>query len=191
MAIIGYVRSSSNDAHLTELQRRELNTLSPKRVFTDEGYGRLNAPRPGLDAAIAAVRPGDTLVIWRLDRLGRSAMQVIRLIHELTDRGVSFRSLEDDLDTASDTGRELARAFSIFARMEKNLTPERTAVGLAVARSQGKVGGRKPSLSPEQRARVIEMHGSKRMTVKEIASVFGVSEPTIYRVVADHRAGLS
>lgn len=188
MAIIGYVRSSTTDADLVELQHRELKALSPARIFEDEGYGRLNAPRPGLDAAITALRPGDTFIIWRLDRLGRSMMQVLRLIHELTEKGVYFSSIEDDIDTSTDAGAELARVLGMFGRMEKNLTPERTAIGLAAARTQGKVGGRKPSLSPEQRARVVEMHASKKMTAKEIASVFGVSEPTIYRTVAEHKA---
>ncbi len=187
MAIIGYVRVST-DQQSTAMQRDVMERLSPERIFEDVGYSGSKASRPGLDAAMEYLRPGDTLSVWRLDRLGRSTVNVLNMIKELADKGIGFQSLTEGIDTTTAQGRMLLTILAAFAEMEREILIERTRVGLDAARARGKVGGRKRSLTHKQREQVMKLYRSQTMTIKEIAAAYSVSEPTIYRTIAELKA---
>lgn len=187
MAVIGYVRVST-DQQSTDMQHDAMARVSPERIFEDVGYSGAKASRPGLEAALEYLRDGDTLAVWRLDRLGRSTLHVLNLIKELSERGIGFQSLTEGIDTTTPQGRMLLAIIASFAEMEREILVERTKVGLDAARARGKVGGRKRSLTYKQREQVLKIYRSKSMTIKDIALTFGVSEPTIYRTISEMKA---
>jgi len=187
MTEIAYIRVSSKD-QLLDLQRDAMTAAGITKVFEDEGVSGSKTSRPGLDAAVEYMRSGDTLVVWRLDRLGRNTVAVITLIKELKERGIGFRSLTEGLDTGGVYGELLLTIIAAFAQMEREVLVERTSKGLDAARARGKVGGRKPSLTPTMKATVMKMYRSKEFTIKEIAQHHSVSEPTIYRTISEMKA---
>jgi len=140
--LIGYARVSTHEQTL-DLQLDALNGVGCRRIFHDMASG-VNTDRPGLDEALAFVRPGDTLVVWRLDRLGRSLGHLIEVVAALEARGIGFRSLEDPIDTSTSGGKLVFQIFGALAEFERNLIRERTLAGLAAARTRGKTGGRRP-----------------------------------------------
>lgn len=139
--LIGYARVSTGDQNL-DLQKNALIRAECELVFEDMASGK-NARRPGLKRALRRLRPGDVLVVWKLDRLGRSVRDLITLVSELQARGVNFRSLTDSIDTSTPAGRFFFHVMSALAEMERELIVERTRAGLAAAREQGRVGGRR------------------------------------------------
>ena len=143
--LIGYARVSTQDQHL-ELQREALVKAGCQKVFEDKVSGT-RADRPGLAKALEMLREGDALVVWKLDRLGRSVKQLVDLIGELRQQGVQFKSVTDAIDTGTPSGRFFFHVMASLSEMERELIVERTRAGLEVARQLGRKGGRKPKMT--------------------------------------------
>jgi DNA invertase Pin-like site-specific DNA recombinase len=176
--LIGYARVSTQDQNL-ELQRKALLDTGCEKIFDDKVSGS-RSERPGLAQALGILRDGDTLVVWKLDRLGRSVKHLVDLVGELDELGVHFRSLTDSIDTITVSGRFFFHVMASLAEMERELTVERTRAGLEVARSLGRVGGRKRKMTDSklESARKLLAGG---VSVKDVAKNLGVSVPTLYR----------
>jgi DNA invertase Pin-like site-specific DNA recombinase len=176
--LIGYARVSTQDQNL-ELQRKALIDAGCEKIFDDKVSGS-RSERPGLAQALGMLRDGDTLVVWKLDRLGRSVKHLVDLVGELDELGVHFRSLTDSIDTSTASGRFFFHVMASLAEMERELTVERTRAGLEVARSLGRVGGRKRKMTDSklESARRLLAGG---VPVKDVAKNLGVSVPTLYR----------
>ena len=182
---IGYARVSTDDQQL-HLQLDALTTADCTQIFHDEGISGAQVQRPGLDAALAALTPGDVLVVWRLDRLGRSMTHLVTVIEELLDRQVGFRALCDGaIDTTSASGELIFHIFSALAQFERRLIQERPRAGLAAARARGKKGGRQPRHVGEPRVRMAyTMYVDQRLSVADICQTLRISQATFYRYVA-------
>jgi DNA invertase Pin-like site-specific DNA recombinase len=177
--LIGYARVSTLDQNL-DLQSDALTNAGCLRVFDDTASGKLDA-RPGLAKALDFVRPSDTLVVWKLDRLGRSIGHLIETVNGLAAKNVGFRSLSEAIDTTTPAGKLLFHMFGALAEFERDLIRERTMAGLAAARARGRVGGRRPKLNARQIAVARQMYDSRDHTVQEIADTLRVSRGTVYR----------
>lgn len=180
MTVIGYARVSTGDQN-TEAQEAALRAAGCVRVFTDQASGA-KAARPQLDAALNYLNAGDTLVVWRLDRLGRSLPHLVEVVRLLGDRQVEFRSLTEAIDTTSPSGRLLFHVAAAFAEFERDLIQERTRAGLAAARASGRVGGRPTVMTPDRltAARTL-LAGGK--THAEATSALGVSLSSLRRAL--------
>ena len=184
--LIGYARVSTGDQDL-KLQLDALKTAGCRDVdiYTDKVSGS-RASRPGLDACVATLEPGDTLVVWRLDRLGRSMPHLVGLVEELLGKGIGFRSLQDGvIDTTTASGELMFNIFSSLAQFERRLIQERTQAGLAAARARGRLGGRRP-ISPDD-PRVVtakRLHKDRSLSIDQICAMLGISRPTFYRYLA-------
>lgn len=179
--LLGYARVSTVDQDVA-LQHDALAATGCYRVFTDKVSGSIQA-RPALTDLLDQLRPGDTLVVWRLDRLGRSIRHLIDLLTDLESRGVGFRSLTESIDTTSPGGRLIFHVFAALAEFERGLIRERTNAGPAAARARGRTGGRPPHLTADQIATARRLYEQKDMTVNRIGEVLGVSRTTIYRAL--------
>lgn len=179
--LLGYARVSTTDQDAA-LQVDALKAAGCYRVFVDTISGALEH-RPELDKLLDQLRPDDTLVVWRLDRLGRSIRHLIDQLQALADRGVGFRSLQETIDTTSPGGRLVFHVFAALAEFERDLIRERTNAGLVAARARGRTGGRPSSLSTDQVKAARRMYEQKDMTVAQIGDVLGVSRTTIYRAL--------
>ena len=175
--LIGYARASTDDQTL-DLQRDALTEAGCERIFEDTASGA--AERPSLHDAVSHLRAGDTLVVWRLDRLGRSLKDLIARAEDLRTRGVGLRSLQEAIDTDSSSGRLVFHIFGALAEFERGLIRERTQAGLAAARARGRLGGRRKRLNQRQRAHAVELYRSRQHTVKEICGLMGISRATLY-----------
>jgi len=178
---LGYARVSTTDQD-AQLQHDALTAAGCYRIFTDTASGALQS-RPELDKLLDQLRPGDTLVVWRLDRLGRSIRHLIDQLSELEDRGIEFRSLQESIDTTSPGGRLVFHIFASLAEFERDLIRERTNAGLAAARARGRVGGRPPSLTGDKLATAKKLYDQQDLTVAQIGDILGVSRSTIYRAL--------
>ena len=176
--LIGYARVSTQDQSL-ELQRQALSQAGCQKVFEDHVSGA-QTERPGLAKAWETLREGDTLVVWKLDRLGRSVKQLVNLVGELHQQGVQFKSLTDAIDTTTPSGRFFFHVMASLAEMERELIVERTRAGLEVARQLGRKGGRKPKMT-ESKIKSARKLLTSGMAAKEVAHNLGVSVPTLYR----------
>ena len=184
--LIGYARVSTEDQRL-DLQRDALAQLGCHRVFEDRASGaRVN--RPGLAAALSHLRRGDTLVVWRLDRLGRTTHQLVNLLDQFEREGIRLRSLQDGIDPTSVMGEAMLQIGAVFAEMERNLLRERTNAGLAAARARGRLGGRKPRLSADGLDTARRLMADPFLTMEEIASRLGVGRTTLYRALSRAQA---
>lgn len=179
--LIGYARVSTDEQNL-QPQLDALGAAGCRRVFEDVGSGSLKH-RPQLDACLEFLAPGDTLVVWRLDRLGRGLRHLIELVERLDGEAIGLRSLTEQLDTSSPGGRLVFHVFAAIAEFERDVIRERTRLGLAAARARGRLGGRPRALSPEKIAQAQAMRAQK-MTMPAIAGAFGVSVATLYRHLA-------
>lgn len=177
----GYARVSTGDQD-ARLQHDALATAGCYKVFTDTASGAL-ASRPELGKLLDQLRPGDTLVVWRLDRLGRSIRHLIDQLTELQDRGIEFRSLQENIDTGSSGGRLVFHIFASLAEFERDLISERTHAGLEAARARGRRGGRPPLLSGDKLRTARKLYEQQDMTVAQIGEVLGVSRTTVYRAL--------
>jgi len=139
------------------------------------------AARSGLDQTLELLRPGDTLVVWRLDRLGRSLKHLIGLMGELEEQGIGFRSLQESIDTTSSGGKLIFHMFGALAEFERNLIRERTRAGLAAARARGRQGGRPEALDKRKQQMAVDLYHQKKHTVQEICQSMGITPPTFYR----------
>ena len=178
--LIGYARVSTQDQH-RELQREALVKAGCQKVFEDKVSGT-RADRPGLAKALEMLREGDALVVWKLDRLGRSVKQLVDLIGELRQQGVQFKSVTDAIDTGTPSGRFFFHVMASLSEMERELIVERTRAGLEVARQLGRKGGRKPKMTGSKIASARKLLASG-VPPKDVASNLGVSIPTLYRWV--------
>jgi DNA invertase Pin-like site-specific DNA recombinase len=179
--LLGYARVSTNEQDLTA-QKDALKKACCKAVYTDVASG-VRTSRPGLDACSKNLRPGDTLLVWRLDRLGRSMPHLITLIEKLRRQGISFKSLCDGaIDTTTASGDLVFNIFSALAQFERRLIQERTRAGLAAARARGRLGGRKSIDSQNPKVRMAQkMHQDKSLSIGEICESLKISRPTLYR----------
>ena len=153
------------------------------RFFSDTMSGA-KAQRPGLDDALEFLRPGDTLVVWRLDRLGRSLKDLITLMSRLQERGIGFQSLQEQIDTTTSGGKLIFHVFGALAEFERDLIRERTRAGLAAARARGRKGGRKKKLdSPQKLAMARSLYSDKTRSITDICQALHISRATLYRYV--------
>jgi DNA invertase Pin-like site-specific DNA recombinase len=176
--LIGYARVSTRDQHLN-LQQDALLAAGCEKVFLDEVSGTV-AARPGLDKLKEQLRRGDTLVVWRLDRLGRSVRDLIDWVTQLEQDGVGFKSLQEAIDTTTANGKLVFHLFAALAEFERNLIGERTRAGLAAARARGKQGGRPKALPADKRQLLVTLYEQKTMPVKTLCAMMGISKPTLY-----------
>jgi DNA invertase Pin-like site-specific DNA recombinase len=184
--LYGYARVSTT-LQDPALQHDALRAAGCARIFTDKASGKLDR-RPQLDKLLEVVLPGDVVVVWRLDRLGRSLKHLIATVAELGERGVGFRSLSEAIDTTTAGGRLLFHIMGALAEFERQLIVERTHAGLAAARARGRHGGRPTSMTPEKVRVAREMYDSREYTVEKIASTLGVTRTTIYRHLGRRRS---
>lgn len=185
--LIGYARVSTHeqilDLQLDALQRAGLDE---RNIFTDKKSGTTaKAERPGLNEALSHLRSGDTLVVWRLDRLGRTLKQLIELINDLNARGIGFKSLQESIDTTTSGGKLVFHIFGALAEFERELIRERTHAGLTAARARGRKGGRPTieSKDPKKIAMALKLYDEMNMQVQEICATLHLSRSTLYRYV--------
>jgi DNA invertase Pin-like site-specific DNA recombinase len=176
---LGYARVST-DEQVADLQHDALQAAGCVKVFTDKASGSLDR-RPQLDRLLDQLRPGDTVVVWRLDRLGRSLKHLIQIVEDLAEAGVGFKSLTEGMDTTTSGGKLIFSIFGALAEFERSLIRERTMAGLASARARGRVGGRPPVMTPDKVKVARQLYKAKELTVEEIAKTIGVSRKTVYR----------
>jgi DNA invertase Pin-like site-specific DNA recombinase len=182
---IGYARCSTDKQDLAA-QRAALERLgvSPERIYTDHGLTGTNRARPGLDQALAAVRAGDTLVVPKLDRLARSVPDARAIADELVARGVKLALGSSVYDPADPMGKMFFNILATFAEFEADLIRLRTREGMAIARARGKLRGKQPKLSDKQRRELRRMHDTGEYSISDLAELFSVSRPTVYRTLA-------
>ena len=176
---IGYQRVSTTDQSV-DLQSDALTKAGCERIFTDHASGA-KADRPGLTEALAFARPGDCLVVWRLDRLGRSLRNLIDVVADLDARGVGFRSLQENIDTTTSGGKLVFHVFAALAEFERSLIVERTQAGLKAARARGRSGGRRALLTGKKLELAQRLRGDRDMPVAEACRILGCSKATFYR----------
>ena len=171
-----------------DLQRDALKQAGCEKVITDTASGA-NAARPGLDKVRELLRAGDTLVVWRLDRLGRSLKDLIASVAWLEEQGVALVSLQETIDTSTPAGERLTfHLFGALAEFERNLIRERTQAGLTAARARGRSGGRPAALDPAKRALAVQLYEARTLSVAQICSTLGISKPTLYAYARAHQA---
>jgi DNA invertase Pin-like site-specific DNA recombinase len=184
--LIGYARVSKGDDQSNAAQRRELDTAGCRRVFEETASGG-RWDRPRLHEMISHLREGDVVVVWKLDRLSRSLKDLLHIMEKIEIAGAGFRSLTEAIDTTTAAGRMMMQMVGSFAEFERAMIRERTSAGLAQARAEGRIGGRRRKLSDKQRNEIAESVVSGRKSGAEMARLYGVSEPTVSRIVAAHR----
>src|SRR3954453_7292068 len=177
--LIGYARVSTDDQNL-DLQRDALNKAGCEQIFTDTVSGT-KARRPGLEDALSHLRAGDTLVVWRLDRLGRSLRHLIDTVTDLEVRGVGFKSLQESIDTTTSGGKLVFHIFGALAEFEREIIRERTNAGLQAARARGRNGGRPKKPSAKQIQMLQHLAADKKHTVAEICKTLGIGRTAFYR----------
>jgi len=176
--LIGYARVSTSDQNL-DLQKEALLKIGCERIYEDEISGTIKE-RPGLNKTIEILRAGDTLVVWKLDRLGRSVKNLISLISDLNSKDIHFKSITDSIDTSTPSGRFFFHVMASLAEMERELIVERTKAGLAAAKKLGRVGGRKRKMTNSK------INSAKKLLAsgvvpKDVAENLGISVATLYR----------
>ncbi|OQS32969.1 resolvase [Chromobacterium haemolyticum] len=183
--LVGYMRvSSDSDRQSTDLQRDELlaSGVDERHLFEDHASGARD-DRPGLAKALAYVRPGDVLVVWKLDRLGRSLSHLITIVNTLKNRQVAFRSLTEGMDTTTVSGELLFHVFGVLAQYERALTRERVVAGLAAAKRRGRTGGRPPAIDSEKLETILAaLDGG--MSKAAVCRNFGVKRTTLIETLA-------
>ncbi|HEX6011465.1 MAG TPA: recombinase family protein [Geminicoccaceae bacterium] len=182
--LVGYARVSTQDQTL-DLQKDALEKAGCKKLFTDTASGA-KAERKGLEEALAYVREGDTLVVWRLDRLGRSLNHLIETVADLNDRKIGFKSLTESIDTTTSGGKLVFHIFGALAEFERDIIRERTQAGLQAARARGRLGGRRRAKAldtPKKVAMAQALYADKSHTVGDICKTLNVSRATLYRYV--------
>jgi len=175
----GYARVSTKDQNL-EAQLDALAAAGCEKIITEKVSGNGSKERPELDRLVENLREGDVLVVYKLDRLGRSTFKLLGLTEDLQQRGVEFVSLKDHIDTSSAIGKAMFRMLAVLAEMERELIVERTQAGLQAARKRGRIGGR-PRVDKKAVERAIKLYETKEYSISEITELTGVSKATLYR----------
>jgi DNA invertase Pin-like site-specific DNA recombinase len=178
---LGYGRVSTQDQNL-EAQQDALKSASADKIFIEKITGT-KASRPELDNLREQMRHGDTLVVTRLDRLGRSTKDLLAISSELEEQGVELEVLEQNINTKTPEGKLFFTMIAAMAEFEHSMMVARTKDGLAAARARGRLGGRKPKLTDAQKKQVKKLYYAKELTVREIASLFNITPPTVYRAL--------
>ena len=185
--LIGYARISTHDQTLN-LQLDALKNSGCEKIFTDTASGT-KAERKGLEDALAFARAGDTIVVWRLDRLGRSLRHLIETITRLADRQIGFKSLTEQIDTTTSGGKLIFHVFGALAEFERDIIKERTQAGLIAARARGRVGGRPRALTAKEIAIAQALYADPTKSIRDICTTLRISKMTLYRYVAPGKRG--
>jgi DNA invertase Pin-like site-specific DNA recombinase len=186
---LGYARVSTQDQSLA-LQRDALEQAGCERIFVEKASGA-QRDRPQLTAALDYMRPGDTLVVWKLDRLARSLKQLIETVEGLAQRDIGLRSLTEAIDTATSGGRLIFHVFGALAEFERSIIRERTRAGLVAARARGRIGGRPPALTAADLVAARALLSDPEITVAAAAKRLGVAPSTLYRHLPGGRGALA
>jgi len=184
--LVGYARVSKVDGQDTAVQIQALKTAGVERLFEETASGG-RWDRPQLQRALDQLRPGDVFMVWKLDRLSRSLKDLLTLMEKIDASGAGFRSLTEAIDTTTPAGRMMMQMVGSFAEFERAMIRERTRAGLAVARQQGRVGGRRPKLTRQQQQAIVEMVSREEKSGSEAARLFNIHPSTVSRLVAKHR----
>jgi len=187
--LTGYARVSKGDEQSNKVQAKTLRAAGCRRIFEEAASGgRWN--RPELHRMLDQLREGDVVVVWKLDRLSRSLKDILHIMERIGDAGAGFRSITEAIDTTTPAGRMMMQMVGAFAEFERAMVKERTSAGLAAARAEGRIGGRRKKLDPAKRREIAESVISGRKTGAEMARLYNISPPTVSRIVAAHRTGL-
>jgi DNA invertase Pin-like site-specific DNA recombinase len=184
--LLGYARVSKGDDQTNIMQARALRAAGCRRIFQEAASGG-RWDRPELHRLLDHLREGDTLVVWKLDRLSRSLKDVLHIMERVAAADAGFCSLTEDIDTTTPAGRMMMQMVASFAEFERAMIRERTSAGLAAARAQGRIGGRRKKLDVAKRREIAESVISGRKTGAEMARLYSVSAPTVSRIIAAHR----
>jgi DNA invertase Pin-like site-specific DNA recombinase len=177
--LIGYARVSTSDQTLN-LQKDALEKIGCIKIFTDIISGS-TTERQGLDDALSFVREGDTLVVWRLDRLGRSLKHLIETITNLNNWKIGFKSIQENIDTTTSGGKLIFHIFGALAEFERDIIKERTQAGLQAARARGRLGGRPKALTDKKQSMVQALYNDKSNSIADICKTLNISRATLYR----------
>ncbi len=184
MRNFGYARVSTVEQNM-DMQLAALRAAGCGTVLTDEGFSGVDFARPGLTKVLRNLRRGDTLIVWRLDRLGRSLFELLKLVRNLNERGVEFRSLSESLDTSTPAGRLLLHVLASMAEFERSLISERTRAGMAAARARGSRIGRRPAMTPEQLLSAKAAIERDHRSVVEVAGEYRIHPRTLGRLLRE------
>ncbi len=179
--LIGYARVSTSDQTLN-LQQDALEKIGCVKIFTDVISGS-TTERTGLDEALSYVREGDTLVVWRLDRLGRSLKHLIETITALNNRKIGFKSIQENIDTTTSGGKLIFHIFGALAEFERDIIKERTKAGLQAARARGRLGGRPKALTDKKQSMAQALYNDKSNSIADICKTLNISRATLYRYI--------
>jgi DNA invertase Pin-like site-specific DNA recombinase len=179
--LIGYARVSTDDQNL-DLQQDALQKAGCERIYEDRLTGA-KADRPGLKRTLEDARNGDTIVVWRLDRLSRSLKDLIEIVALLETKGTGLKSLQESIDTTVSSGKLVFHIFGALAEFERNLIRERTQAGLAAARARGRKGGRPKSLNQDKQALAVKLYEEKKHSIEQICKMMSISKPTLYKYI--------
>jgi len=188
--LLGYARVSKGDEQTNALQVRALRGVGCRRIFEEAASGG-RWDRPELHRLLDQLRDGDVVVVWKLDRLSRSLKDVLHIMERIAAVGGGFRSLTESIDTTTSAGRMMMQMIGAFAEFERAMIRERTSAGLATARAEGRVGGRRKKLDATKRREIAESVLSGRKSGAEMARLYNISQPTVSRIVAQHRTTLA
>lgn len=175
---IGYARVSSDDQNL-DLQYDALKAAGCKKIFDDRVSGA-HVQRPGLERLLETVREGDSVIVWRLDRLGRSMKDLLNVVAQLESSGVELSSLKEKIDTSSSGGRLIFHIFAALAEFERNLISERTFAGLNAAKTRGRTGGRPPMLDKKEQKLLVRLYEGGEHSIGDICEILRISKATLY-----------
>lgn len=176
---VGYARVSTHEQNL-DLQLDALKAAGCEKIFTDK-ISTLKEERKGRNEALAFLRPGDVLVVWKLDRLGRSLKELIETMALFDQKGIGFKSLKETIDTTTSTGKLVFHFLAALTEFERDIIRERTQAGLQAARARGRVGGKPKALSPKQQAIAQALYNDKNNSIDDICKTLGISRATLYR----------
>jgi DNA invertase Pin-like site-specific DNA recombinase len=185
--LLGYARVSRGDDQNNVMQTKALKAAGCRRLFEETASGG-RWDRPELQRLLDQLREGDTLVVWKLDRLSRSLKDLLHIMERIGHAGAGFRSITENIDTTTPTGRMMMQMVGAFAEFERAMIRERTSAGLAAARAEGRVGGRRKKLDAAKRREIAESVISGRKSGADMARLYGVSQPTVSRIVAAYLA---
>ncbi|MEJ8803417.1 recombinase family protein [Pontibacter sp. H249] len=181
--LIGYARVSTLLQNV-DLQHDALTQAGCEKIFTDKISGTVSE-RPSLTKVKEVLRSGDTLVVWRLDRLGRSLKDLIEWMNYLEQEGIALKSLQESIDTSTATGKLVFHIFASMAEFERNLIKERTMAGLSAARARGRVGGRPKKMNEDKRKLAVRLYNEKQHSIDAICQMMNISKPTLYNYIKE------
>jgi DNA invertase Pin-like site-specific DNA recombinase len=184
--LLGYARISKGDEQTNTLQTKALKASGCRRLYEEAASGG-RWDRPELQRMLDQLREGDTVVVWKLDRLSRSLKDVLHIMERIAEAGAGFRSITEHIDTTTPAGRMMMQMVGSFAEFERAMIRERTSAGLAAARAEGRVGGRRKKLNDSKRREIAESVITGRKTAADMARLYNISQPTVSRIVAQHR----